>query len=163
MFFVPSQRKTAVLVSGRRAYDRALAEAAGPHRHPSSTGSAFNTYHADPSWAHETRRRPGATHAWEYARRPGSAGYKHPEHKHHHERPPHSESYSQPRSGAGPYTNTFDPWASPGASRSSNYTRGAKMTDMDRINQVSTLWRATQVFTLVMVVAMVGGGFRANA
>lgn len=37
------------------------------------------------------------------------------------------------------------------------------MTDADHIARVSSLWRAMQVIGIVMVIATLGGGFKASA
>ena len=146
----------------RRAYDKSLAQSASPHRHP-PPGAAFYTQYADTSWAYETRRRPGATHAWDYARRPGSTGYRHPGHNPPPGRGPYPKSHAETQYQSGQHYQGVDPFSSPSVQKATGHTRRPPMTDADRITQVSSLWRAMQVIGIVMIVVSVGGGFKASA
>ena len=148
------------LPSCRRAYDKSLAESAGPHRH-SAAGTPFRTQYADASWAFETRRRPGATHAWE-ARRHGAAGYRHPGRAPPPGQGPFSEASAQGSASAGRHYDPTSSFSSPNVQKATGFAKGSPMTDADHAHRVSTVWRAIQVIGLVMIVATLGGGFRAS-
>jgi hypothetical protein len=145
------------VVVRRRAYDRSLAEGAGQHRHHTAA-AASSSYQAG-YWAYETRRRPGATHAWQ-RQGPTNAGHRHPGYP----PPPGGRSRSSPYTHpqAGPEHHR-DPFSSPNVQRATGYSRHNQPTPSDHIHSVSTFWRTMQVIGVVMVIATVGGGFSANA
>ncbi|PCH37604.1 hypothetical protein WOLCODRAFT_167627 [Wolfiporia cocos MD-104 SS10] len=156
----------------RRAYDRSLTEGSGSHR----THAAYTAPNASHThWAYETRRRQGATHAWEYARRP------HPAHHRAHQgptstasgqtagsTPPPNDPFSSPHvRRATDQTRAkehFDPWASPYVRRATG-RRDARSLDagMDKVARISWFWRTTQVVAMVMIISTVTNGLSASA
>ncbi|KAI0357974.1 DnaJ-domain-containing protein [Trametes cingulata] len=134
----------------RRAYDRSLAS-------ESATSYAHPPHEAHPHWSYEGRRR-GASHAWEYSRRPntgprytyppppGSTHYAH----HPHQRPPPP--------GTGP-----NPFSSPHVQRATG-TRGPLPSGpSDSVARESMFMRTVTVVALVMLMATIGHGFSASA
>ncbi|EIW53748.1 DnaJ-domain-containing protein [Trametes versicolor FP-101664 SS1] len=145
----------------RRAYDRTLTSAAPTHPHES--------HHAHPyaPWAADGRRR-GATHAWEYARRPNAG----PRHSYSYSPPPPGAHYSPPPGAhyAHPNANyghhARDPWAHPNVQRATG-RRGPLPTGQGpgpgSHESISVLGRAIMVVGLVFVIATVGHGVSASA
>ncbi|KAM5539783.1 hypothetical protein V8D89_006596 [Ganoderma adspersum] len=135
----------------RRAYDRSILASPSPHTHHHHESS-----HTHPSF--DARRR-GATHAWEYARRPNtSRSYTYPP-------PPGSSHYAnhhQHSAAGGP-----NPFHNPNVQRATG-RRGPLPTDRgptqsDHIARESFFVRAVQVTTLVVVIGMLSHGISANA
>ncbi|KAI0686586.1 DnaJ domain-containing protein [Earliella scabrosa] len=135
----------------RRSYDRSVTQ----HNpsHPHTHHEASHTH-----WSYEGRRR-GATHAWEYARRPNtSRHYTYPP-------PPGSSPFSHthhqhPASGPNPFAN-------PNVQRATG-RRGPLPTDRgptqaDYVARESMFVRTIQVAALVLLIATVGHGFSASA
>ncbi|GJE86975.1 DnaJ-domain-containing protein [Phanerochaete sordida] len=135
----------------RRAYDRALVGDSPRNRHYAAAQPASAPY-----WAYETRRRPGATHAWQ-RQGSASAGWNHPGHV-----PPHPRSspYTHPQAGAQYHR---DPFSSPNVQKATGNSRPNPAAGIDRYNRISTFWRTMQVICVVMVVATVGNGLSAHA
>jgi hypothetical protein len=143
-------------IMNRRAYDRSLI-AEGPSR--SAPTSAYSHTHAAGHWAHEHDsgpwRRPGATHAWQKHHAPGAGPYWRGH--------PRSSPYTHPQ--AGPEYHR-DPFSSPNVRRATghNAPRSSRThSETDRLNHVSSFWRAVQMVGIVILVVTVGGGFSANA
>ncbi|KAI0791593.1 DnaJ domain-containing protein [Irpex lacteus] len=141
----------------RRAYDRSLTSGgSGLHRH-AAPSSAYPGTH----WAHGhdpgVRRKPGATHAWQKHNAPGTGPYWKGQ--------PRSSPYTHPR--ASPEFHQ-DPFESPHVRRATGHnTNNARyrhgLSAADKMNHVSSFWRAVQIIGVVMFVATVGGGFSASA
>lgn len=149
----------------RRAYDRTLTSASPTHAHESHHA------HSYAPWAADGRRR-GATHAWEYARRPNAG----PRHSYSYSPPPPGAYYSPPPGGpsqAHPNANyghhargRTDPWAHPNVQRATG-RRGPLPTGQGpgpgSHESISVLGRAIVVVGLVFVIATVGHGVSASA
>lgn len=131
----------------RRAYDKSLASVPPPRYAPgmSSMDSDGPYYNPHP--------RRGATHAWEYSRRPGAGRHytpPHPQHTHHHTAQP----------GRDPFTN---PHVQRATGRKAPRLTTQGPSEADRVHHESGFWRVTQVVGIVLLVATIGGGFSANA
>ncbi|KAI0759286.1 hypothetical protein BD413DRAFT_675027 [Trametes elegans] len=147
----------------RRAYDRTLASP--PHTHAHTPHES-----AHPHWSYEGRRR-GASHAWEYARRPNSSGPRHayppPPGSYHYN--PHGHGHGPQRpppsgfgAGAGP-----NPFANPNVQRATG-RRGPLPTDRgptpaDHVARESMFVRTATVAALVLLIATIGHGLSASA
>ncbi|KZT67261.1 DnaJ-domain-containing protein [Daedalea quercina L-15889] len=137
----------------RRAYDRSVSQAgSGTSRmYPHGADSPYS------HWSYDTRRRRGATYAWEHHHPhrppPGPGAYT---------RPPPGRHYDRPQ-GA-------DPFTSPHVRRATGHNRAAgaearaeaKAREENMAHSESALWRIVQVVGIVLVVATVGGGFSAS-
>lgn len=149
------------LVPGRRAYDRTMVDASSSHssRHTPGASTSYTSYAY-----YESRPRRGATHAWEYGRRPGSGP------SYQQQRPPPGASAGSGRHYEPPHP---DPWSSPHVQRATGMSSGRRTAQQrqaerqhaaeDRVTGESGLIRAIQVVGIVMVIATVGGGLSASA
>ncbi|KAJ3485297.1 hypothetical protein NLI96_g5066 [Meripilus lineatus] len=134
----------------RRAYDKTLGEL-----------PEFNSRTQRYGAVYETRRQRGATHAWEYSRPPPNA-----------HRPSANHSYTYTHTQRTYPQPSSDPFASPYVQNATgkkappphhHRMRHGYHSEADQANRVSSLWRAAQVFGVVLLVATVGGGFGASA
>ncbi|GBE88580.1 hypothetical protein SCP_1303970 [Sparassis crispa] len=136
----------------RRAYDRTIVAAASIRNPSNSFNDAAYTMH--PSY----ERRRGATHAWEYSRRPRSGQ---------HYTPPPGHAQQAHGHAQHPYARHSDPFSSPNVQRATGKKTTRPVhegpTEADRISGESTFWRVVQVVGIVMLVATIGGGVSANA
>lgn len=143
-------------LSRRRAYDRSLKDAG--HQRTAASPSAYPGTHAG-HWEYEARRRPGATHAWGQSHPPGSRYGQHGPYWH---GDPRASPFTHPKATP---EHHQDPFGSPHVRRATGHNpfRHHGSTEADRMNHVSSFWRAVQVIGVVMIVATVGGGLRASA
>ncbi|TBU21899.1 DnaJ domain-containing protein [Dichomitus squalens] len=135
----------------RRAYDRSQATFSQTHT---------QSYH-EPShthWSYEGRRR-GATHAWEYARRPNAhRSYTYPP-------PPGSSQYyahqqQHPAGGPNPFHN---PNVQRATGRKGPLPTDRGPTQSDYIARESVFIRTAQVAGLVVLIGLIGHGVSASA
>lgn len=144
------------LNSWRRAYDKTLVDDLhGPTspRHPS---------HHFESHPYDVTRRKGATYAWQH-QHPRHTAHAHPRHAH---QAGAGGPYQRPHTDPGARFRDRDPFSSPYVQRATGKRDDAKRrehTEMDRVNNVSSFWRTVQVIGVVLFIAVVGGGFRADA
>ncbi|KAI0083804.1 DnaJ domain-containing protein [Irpex rosettiformis] len=147
----------------RRAYDRQLeASGSGLHRHP-APASAYPGYGTNTTghWGHGhdpgARRRPGATHAWQRHNAPGTGPYWKGQ--------PKSSPYTHPKAGPEFHQDPFNsPHVRKATGHNSNLSRHQhRFSAADRMNHVSSFWRAVQIIGVVMFVATIGGGLSASA
>ncbi|KAI0672569.1 DnaJ domain-containing protein [Trametes maxima] len=134
----------------RRAYDRSIAESAS-HAHTPHEAS-------HPHWSYAGRNR-GATHAWEYSRRPNTGPrYTYP--------PPHGSGSTQyayhrhPSPSGNPFTN-------PNVQRATG-RKGPLPTDRgpsasDHVARESMFIRTLTVAALILLIASIGHGFSVSA
>ncbi|KAH9848021.1 DnaJ domain-containing protein [Lenzites betulinus] len=163
----------------RRAYDRTLAPSApAGHAH-----APHESHHAYTHWSYETRRR-GATHAWEYARRPHPNG---PRHSYAYPPPPGSSSSSSTSTSSSSSSSSWtppnshythnaphartNPFAHPNVQRATG-RRGPLPTGAGggggapppaTSDAVSMLGRTVTVAVLVFLIATIGHGMSASA
>ncbi|KAI0824488.1 DnaJ domain-containing protein [Trametes gibbosa] len=153
----------------RRAYDRTLAPATAAGH------ASHDAHHAYTHWSYETRRR-GATHAWEYARRPNTGGaarhsYAYPPPP---GAPPGSSSSAHSAHANAKYAHNpqgarTNPFAHPHVQRATGRRgpletgAGAGATGPATSDKVSMLGRAVTVAVLVFIMATIGHGASASA
>ena len=137
----------------RRSYDRAQSSSSHTPRQPYPYHEATHSH-----WSYEGRKR-GASHAWEYARRPNSRP------SYTYSPPPGSSHYShvhQRHPSAGP-----NPFHNPNVRRATGQKgplpTGRGPTQADHVARESVFMRAAIVAGLVLLIATIGHGLSANA
>ncbi|KAH9936569.1 uncharacterized protein B0H18DRAFT_326637, partial [Fomitopsis serialis] len=137
----------------RRAYDRSMAQSSsGPSRtYASGQDSPYS------HWSYDTRRRRGATYAWEHSHRPspGPGSYTRPPPGRHYERPQGPDPFANPHVRRA--TGTGHERAAGAEARAE-----ARAREQNRVHSESALLRIIQVVGVVLVVATVGGGVSAS-
>ncbi|TDL20696.1 DnaJ-domain-containing protein [Rickenella mellea] len=130
----------------RRAYDRTLQQSQhsnSPNSNPSSYDELGHLYNL--------RRHAGAKHAWQRPRsRPGQ----------HYTPPPPSGGGSQHHNHG---FRAHDHFAHTRYNRDRATRRQEHTTDEDRVEHVSSLWRAVGVVGLVFLINTIAGGWSASA
>ncbi|KAI0633951.1 DnaJ domain-containing protein [Trametes polyzona] len=136
----------------RRAYDRTLTPTSG-QGHPGYTNAphAHESHH--PHWSYDGRRR-GATHAWEYSRRPNSGP------RHSYAPPPGSAAHTH-YAAHGARAN---PFVNPNVQRATG-RRGPLPTGPgpSPADSISVLGRTVTVAALVFLIATIGHGLSGSA
>ncbi|TFK84656.1 DnaJ-domain-containing protein [Polyporus arcularius HHB13444] len=132
----------------RRAYDRdqtAAYNSSHPHTHHEA-GSSYT------HWSFEGRRR-GATHAWEYSRRPNTGrAYTYPP-------PPGTSHYAHTQQ----HPQRPNPFSNPNVQRATGRRGPLPSEPADHVARESMLGRTVQVAALILLIATIGHGFSASA